>query len=162
MAGQSRQNAEEENDGAWREAPAAGSTPNAQRPTFKVSNAPASDSSPGRWALEVGRWALNVPRHHPRMFLMRLPWHGWAHFTLRAIRVIRVIRGQLFPESSWRSNSQRSAFLCGFAALRDENPRPARIGTRHFPSRGKMRRVAETAHSLRRGGQHNFASKRKT
>ena len=81
--------------------------------------------------------------------------HGWVHFTLRAIRVIRVIRGQLFHESSSRSNSQRSAFLCAFAALRDENPRPARIGTRHFPSRGKTRRLAETAHALQRRGPRN-------
>ena len=58
---QSHQNdglSEDENFCAGRKVPAAGSTPNIQRPTFKARNASRSDSAPGSWVLGVGRWAF--------------------------------------------------------------------------------------------------------
>ena len=64
----------EQNVGAWREVPAAGSTPNAQHP---IQATPRFRIQPlgiwrwalgvGRWALGVGRWALNVLQP-PRVF----------------------------------------------------------------------------------------------
>ena len=63
----------------WRETPAAGSTPNIERPTpnfqskrrfaFNVQHFVIRHSILGRWALGVGCWALKcLP------VLMRLPW----------------------------------------------------------------------------------------